>query len=268
MSKNPKLAVILGARSLVAPWLVARLAENGWQGTLISRQNQPAGLVLPPGFTWQQWDGPLPDEAVVFSCLPLWVAAAMLPKLGIGTRVVLLGSTSIETKPGSEVAAQLAEAESLIAGSPLACTILRPTMIYDSVADGNVTRLRRMIARWGFMPLPIPASGLRQPIHADDVAAAMLAAADKDKTIGLTLTITGGETLSYREMVRRIFIAAGRKPRILGLPMGLLTFAARMLHIDAGMVERINQDMVFDGSDSAQLLGVTPRGFLQDVAGE
>ena len=68
--------------------------------------------------------------------------------------------------------------------SPAACernnvewTILRPTLIYEAGRDTNITPLSRLIRRFGFMPLVGGGSGLRQPVHAEDLAIGAIAAA-------------------------------------------------------------------------------------------
>ena len=53
------------------------------------------------------------------------------------------------------------------------------TMIYDGVTDGNIAAIAAFIRRRGWFPVAGPARGLRQPVHAADVAAACLAALEK-----------------------------------------------------------------------------------------
>ena len=54
--------------------------------------------------------------------------------------------------------------------------ILRPTLIYGYGQDKNVSEIARFVRRFGFFPLIGKAQGLRQPVHADDVAEACKAA--------------------------------------------------------------------------------------------
>jgi nucleoside-diphosphate-sugar epimerase len=72
------------------------------------------------------------------------------------------------------VAASLAEAEAEVerfcAEPGVAWTILRPTLIYDEGRDGNVSRLAGLIRRFGVLPLSGEGEGLRQPVHAEDLA--------------------------------------------------------------------------------------------------
>lgn len=84
-------------------------------------------------------------------------------------------------------------------------TILRPTMIYGRGLDRNVSQIASIVRRFGFFPLFGPARGLRQPIHVDDVALACVRSLEGAKSS--TYNISGGERLTYREMVIRIFQA-------------------------------------------------------------
>ena len=90
-------------------------------------------------------------------------------------------------------------------------TILRPTLIYDPGRDRNVTAIAAFIRRFGVFPIIWPGTGFRQPIYAAEVAQAMFAALTADEARGTVLDLPGGETLTYREMVRRIFNSLERR---------------------------------------------------------
>ncbi len=78
-------------------------------------------------------------------------------------------------------------------------------MIYGAGRDVNITPLSRLIRRFGFMPLVGGANGLRQPVHAEDLAIAAIAAAASPAAANKFYSLPGGETLTYREMIGRIF---------------------------------------------------------------
>src|SRR5581483_4387437 len=99
----------------------------------------------------------------------------------------------------------------------IAVTILRPTLIYGVGLDKNITVLTGFIRRFGFFPVYPPAFGRRQPVHADDLAIAVLNVMDNEKTFGRAYNVSGGEVITYRSMLERIFTALGRKARIIPL---------------------------------------------------
>jgi nucleoside-diphosphate-sugar epimerase len=275
--------LVLGASSLVGPFLVERLAQAGRIGICTGRRPAAERNSLPPEFQWHRLDVNDPADwmvepgTAVLSLLPLWLLPPLLPRLSRAGQIVALGSTSVLVKADSadpaerDLARRLAEAESKIAAfcaeAGLRWTILRPTLIHDGVRDANVTAIARFIRRFGFFPVGAPASGLRQPIHADDVAAAMLAALDNDRAAGRPIDLPGGETLTYREMVRRVFVALDRPVRILPLPVPLLAagigMARRVTGVDysPALFARMNQDLAFDDSEAVRCLGYAARPF-------
>lgn len=68
------------------------------------------------------------------------------------------------------------------------------------------------------MPLVGGAPGLRQPVHAEDLAIGALAAAASPAAINKFYALPGAETLSYREMIGRIFDGLGMPRRTISVP--------------------------------------------------
>ncbi len=109
---------------------------------------------------------------------------------------------------------------------------------------------------------------MRQPIHAEDVAAACVSALQAPDAANRAYNISGGETLTYREMVARVFAALGRRPRLLTVPLWVFRLAVSVLPClpryrqwSAAMAERMNRDLVFDHTEAARDIGFKPRYF-------
>jgi len=226
-------------------------------------------------------DAPPPAVANIplwITACPLWSVPEHLPLVARagGRRLVALSSTSRLTKHASPaareraVATRLADAEDtvlrLARERGIAVTLLRPTMIYDGIHDRNVARVAAFIRRFACYPLAGAASGLRQPVHAADVAAACLAAVQRD---GLRehYELSGGETLTYRDMVRRIFAWLGRPERIVTVPGPACRAVAATvgglpgLGPLAAMAVRMNEHLAFDHRAAAADFGFHPRPF-------
>ena len=123
-----------------------------------------------------------------------------------------------------------------------------------------------MARQRGRILLPRFARGLRQPIRADDVAAALLAALRRPQAAGRRLELPGGEALPYHVMAGRIAKALSPAAAVwrLPLPAGLFRAAARLRLIpsaSAAVLLRMERDLQFDGRPAELALGVTPRGF-------
>ena len=193
--------------------------------------------------------------------------------------VVVISSTSRFTKFLSSDPTEQTLAEKLADGEErliawvktkdVTWTILRPTLIYGLGSDKNISEIARFIRRFAFFPLFGAAQGLRQPIHVHDVAVTCLAALNGGAAINRSYNLSGGETLTYREMVGRIFLAMGKSPRFVTFPLWTFRMAAaylrilpRFRHWSAAMAERMNQNLVFDHEDASRDLGFSPRPFL------
>ena len=282
-----KRAVVLGARSIVAPYLLARLADHGYVVDCIARQAGMEAEESRPARSWIPLDvtspgaWAAPRDAVVFSLLPLWLLPPFLANLKQARQIVAFGSTSAISKgasadPGErELAQRLRHAEAGLAETcsemALPWTLLRPTLVYGGGRDRNVSAIAGIIRRFGFFALPAPGLGLRQPVHADDLAAAALSAVDNPGARNRGFDLPGGEALPYREMVERIFHAAQRRPRVLLLPEPMLVFVIACLRrlglLDAApdVVRRMNQDLTVDDMLARVHLGYRPRAFAPEL---
>lgn len=272
---------LLGATSLVGKCLIPLLINSGVKVCAFSRQPvEPVG----DGIAWRNLsDSPSAnaDQLNHWICVaPIWVLPEHFPLLEASgaRRVVALSSTSRFTKVGSgdtaetAVAARLIEAEDRVVAwaksRGIEWVILRPTLIYGLGQDKNISEIARFVHRFGFFPVLGRAEGLRQPIHAEDVAAACVSASQALDAANHAYNISGGEALTYREMVARVFVALGRRPRLLTVPLWVFRLAVSVLRClpryrqwSAAMAERMNRDLVFDHADAARDLKFLPRPF-------
>ncbi|HEY4031665.1 MAG TPA: NAD-dependent epimerase/dehydratase family protein [Caulobacteraceae bacterium] len=284
MSDAPALetpVLVTGATSLIGRFAVPRLRAMGIEFHALSRTAPDA-----PGWV-RGWLGDpdltarLPECPTVLSLSPVWHLPPGLDALKARgmRRLVAFSSTSVMTKAASPDACEqgmvrrLADGEEAVrafcAANGVAWTILRPTLIYAEGQDQNVSRLARMIRKLGFLPLAGKGGGLRQPVHADDLAAAAIAAASSPVAVDKTYALPGGETLTYRAMAERVFEGMGRRPLVLPVPEGLwrLAFAAArplLPGATAQMGARMSEDLTFDGSAAAIDFGWNSRPFRPD----
>ena len=265
-SADPVL--ILGATGQIGRCLLRRLATAGRPAIAVCRRPEPA---LSPAADWLAADLAQPldlagrQPAAAIHATGAWLLPCQLPVLeqaGV-QRLVCFSSTSMLAKAASpsaqerEIARMLAAAEAAVAAGAIPWTLLRPALIYGLGLDRNVTAAAGFIRRWHCFPLGGPGKGLRQPVHADDLAAAALAALDLPAAAGGSFNLGGGETLGYRQMIRRIFETLGQHPRFLRLP-----FLARLPGSIGAVAARMEQDLAFDGGEFWRLAGIAPRRFL------
>jgi len=282
--KAIKSVIVTGATSQIGVFLLPRLAERGLDVHALSRSIRSSSGP-DPSVTWHRADitnGAFPDLQA--DCLihlaPLTLLPSILAKVGqCGIkRVVAFGSTSRFSKQNSSdpeekaFALGLVEAEQELAEYGdrvgVAWTVFRPTLIYGCGMDKNITIIGNFIRRFGFFPLIGDAGGLRQPVHADDLAAACLQVLDNEVSFNKAYNLSGGETLSYRQMVERIFAAEGKRARFLRIPLPLFQLAMELAslwppyrHLSGEMAKRMTEDLCFAHDDAARDFGFAPREF-------
>ncbi len=116
------------------------------------------------------------------------------------------------------------------------------------------------------MPLVGRAPGLRQPVHAEDLAIGGIAAANSPATINKFCSLPGAETLSCREMMGRVFDGMGRRRRLVSVPPLLwragFAFARPLFPTaNVAMGMRMMKDMTFDSKPAVEDFGWNPRHF-------
>jgi nucleoside-diphosphate-sugar epimerase len=273
-------SAVIGASGIVGGYIVDNLVRSGERPIALSRSKRDSTADV----EWFEGDLSVPEMLKLPSFTTLYctahagLMAAALSHLSCAslTRVVAFTSTSIVTKAESEIGAEResvrlwaeAEHQLIVACERLGIqwTLLRPTIIYDEGRDANITRLSRLIARFGFMPLAGSGSGLRQPVHAKDLAVGALAAAASSAAADKIYAIPGGDTITYREMVGRIFDGMQRRRRIVAVPPPLWRAAFAMAgpfisNANVAMGNRMAKDLIFDPTPAMQDFGWSPRGF-------
>jgi uncharacterized protein YbjT (DUF2867 family) len=272
-------ALVIGGSGIVGGYIVEQLVRHGQHPLALSRQlRQSADVAWLKGDLADPAALRIPPVATIYCTADIGLLAHALPLIATPTlkRIVAFTSTSIVTKIDSEIAAErellqrLADGERRLADVcarlGIGWTILRPTVIYAEGRDGNVSRLARLIARFGVLPLMGRGEGRRQPVHAEDLAIGAVAAASSAAAVNKTYAVPGGEILSYREMAGRIFDALGKPRRIVAAPPLLwqiaFTLARPLLpNANVAMGNRMAKDMVFDPSPAIADFGWSPRDF-------
>lgn len=190
-------------------------------------------------------------------------------------RAVFVSTTSIFTRLDAASKRVRAEAEEVIRASSLEWTVVRPTMIYGEPGDRNMARLLRLVQRSPVVPLPGGGHRLQQPVQVDDVASAVVAALESGAAVGQAYDVAGPEALPLREVVLQAAAAAGRRPRLVPVPIGPLTVALRFYEavvprprVRAEQVQRLAEDKAFDIEAARRDLGYDPRPFASGIREE
>ena len=214
-------------------------------------------------------------------CAPLWLLTKHLEHIfasGV-KRVIAFSSSSVSSKQQSNDSSEqilvqsLKSAEETIIAhckaNKVALTIFRPSMIYGHCRDQNITHIAKFINKYGFMILVGKASGLRQPVHADDLVNACVSVFDQQTTYNQAYYLAGAEELSYRVMVERIFNGLDKPVRILTVPLFLLRISLKLASLTgkfsytSEMADRMRQNMNYDHSMAVKDFQYSPQVFLK-----
>lgn len=201
----------------------------------------------------------------VVACAPAEATAALIAALPRpAPHCVLLGSTRRYSRIPDPRAEAVRALEAAFTASGIAGVLLHPTMIYGATGENNVRRIAAL-ARFGVVPLPGGGRSLIQPVHAEDVARAVVAAVQRRAVAAEPVVLAGPEPLPYAAFVRAVAEAAGRRVRVLAVPVGLAVALARLGSALPGLprvtrdeILRLTEDKAFDITPARRLLGFDP----------
>lgn len=279
------VALVVGASGAIGRFLLPRLLDCGYEVIALSRLPRASAN---PRLRWIVGDlhaslPQLPAFDVLVSLGPLDAFARWLAQAHIAgaPRIVALGSMSIDTKRDSDdaderaLAARLQQAEQqLIAAADARAsrwTLFRPTLIYGAGVDRSLTPIARFALRWRVFPLLGGAQGLRQPVHAQDLASACMSALDRERTAGRIYALGGGEQLTFAAMLARVRASLPVRSLPLPIPLGVvrvLLRIGRQLGLGsrhAGAIDRLDRNLVADNTAAGVDFDWAPRSFHPDA---
>jgi len=272
---------VIGASSLVGRRVLAELSHADVQVYAFSRSEPESSN---GNIQWVQIGSTVQTLNITIShwicAAPIWVLSEYLQMIDVygAQRIVALSSTSAISKQNSSDTLEVNTAKRLQSSENklqlwaekknITWVILRPTLIYGFNKDKNIAEITRFIKRFGFFPLFGQGKGLRMPVHANDVATACILSIQHPTVSNYIYNISGAETLSYKEMVKRIFVTLEKKPRFISIPLNLFKLAVFCMRIfpryrkwSPVMAERMNNDLTFEHTDASLHFGYDPRPF-------
>lgn len=277
------VSLVLGASGAIGRFLLPRLLRAEHRVFALSRKPQTEV----PRLHWLTGDlfaavPGLPRLDAIFSLGPLDGLAHWLAQAHFSGHpcVIAFGSTSIHSKRNSPdpderaLVERLQQAENamIAAAAQRGCawTLLRPTLIYGAGLDRSLTPLARAGMRWRVFPRLPDAVGLRQPVHAEDLASVCIRALHSARGTGRRYTLGGAERLSFYAMLERV----RRSLPVATLPLPLPLAAARVAvagaralgwrQLTVMSVARLQTDLIADNAAAESDLGWTPRSFEPD----
>jgi nucleoside-diphosphate-sugar epimerase len=276
--------LVTGATGFTGSYVVRKLAHQGCKPRCLYRPSSERTFLSDLKLDWIHGD--LKDYDSLRIAMKGVTTLVNVASLGFGdapriiqaaqdagvSRAIFVSTTAIFTKLNVKSKKTRLEAEEAIRKSGLAWTILRPTMIYGSARDRNMSRLIQFLISSPVIPIIGNGNFLQQPVYVKDVAGAICTSIASENCVGKAFNISGGNSLTYNQIIDEICSLLGKRVAKLYLnpvPINkMLTIAEHMrikLPIKAEQIARLNEDKVFEYFDAQQAFGYSPRTFRDGI---
>lgn len=195
-------------------------------------------------------------------------------------RAILVHTTGIYSKykqAGEGYREIDAEVERICRKHNISLTILRPTMIYGTLSDRNVSEFIRMVDRLPLMPVIRGARYWLQPVWFEDLGRAYyLVLTRESATAGKNYDLSGGAPILLRDMLSEIGSQLGKKRvRFINCPFALAYAGAFVLRaVSLGRidirekVQRLCEDRAYSHEAASADFGYEPVSFQVGVREE
>ncbi|WP_295766118.1 NAD(P)-dependent oxidoreductase [uncultured Oscillibacter sp.] len=207
--------------------------------------------------------------------LPLVRAAA---ENGV-RRMILVHTTGIYSRykaAGEEYRQIDAAVYGIAEEGGIGLTILRPTMIYGTLEDGNVVEFIKMVDKLSPMPVVSHGRYLLQPVHAADLGRAYCQVlCHLEETAGKDYILSGRDPVLLMDLFRMIAEELGVRRRFLSVPFPAAYAGAWGLYLLSltradlrEKVQRLCEDRAFPHEEAVRDFGYDPMPFEEGLRGE
>jgi nucleoside-diphosphate-sugar epimerase len=202
------------------------------------------------------WDG---DRSII-NISSVYHSGAILDACPGARRIIVISSTGLFSRYREE-AVRIEAAEKRVMTSGIPWTVLRPTMIYGTPYDRNMSKLIRYISTKRVIPMPGGGGSLFQPVSAFDLASCVTASLLSPAAEGKSYEISGGSVHSLRDIVSMIADMLGRRITMIPIPLRAALAALTLIPsapVKPAQVRRLLENKVFDHSAASADLGFSP----------
>lgn len=248
--------------------------------TTISHVNLKLNYYLGDSSTTETWENIfsdlIPDTIIHLAQLRhIPTIISCLNKFENLPRLIIIGTTGIYSQY-NEYSRDYKTAESQLQTYQGSYCLLRPTMIYGSHRDKNLHKLIKFCDRYGFFPVFGSGDNLVQPVHADDLAQAILTALQRPHIQG-AYDLSGGTVVTFRELLTLVGKLLGKPVRQISLPLNAGVWSAIILEnllkerspVRREQILRLQEDKAYPHDAAQRDLDFFPRtleeGLRQEV---
>jgi nucleoside-diphosphate-sugar epimerase len=169
--------------------------------------------------------------------------------------------------------------EDMVRNCKVDYVILRPTMIYGTAKDHNMHKLIQYIGSHKVFPVFGSGKSLMQPVHARDLAKAIVRSMEAPSAVNNGYDISGGSVLSYREILKLIAKRVNPGIRFIYIPysislvMGglynlLFNIAGRKGQISIEQIKRLSENKSYSFEKAQRDFGYSPISFEAGIEEE
>jgi NADH dehydrogenase len=289
------MILVTGANGFVGRHVVRRLAENGQQVRAMVRR--PDSYQAPAGVEVVSGDVTRAEtlSSAVSGVEKLVHAAAITGNLkepyrgayrdinqtgtenllaaarGAGVqRVVLVSGLGTKPAPDGTYMAPRWGMEEAVRSSGIPYVIVQPSVQFGDDAE-FVAALARLAKASPVVPAITSSHDRFQPIWVEDVVTIIERALTEDSVLGREIAIGGPEYLTFREILKTILQAMGKKRLVAPLPLGIARVQASMMAflprppLTRATLELFSFENATDLDAVQKNFGFTPRGFREHL---
>lgn len=140
--------------------------------------------------------------------------------------------------------------------------IIRPPLVYGPNAPGNFGKLAKLASK--NLPLPFGAvKNLRSLVAVDNLVDLIITCIDHPKAANQTFLVSDDHDVSTSELLHTMTLAAGKKPRLLPIPMSWLYLVGKLTGKKA-IIDRLCGSLRVDISHTKEMLDWKPSVSFND----
>jgi nucleoside-diphosphate-sugar epimerase len=181
---------------------------------------------------------------------------------------IYVSSASVTYPKRTPYAESKFEAEQIVRREDaFAWTIVRPTLVYDARGGQEFVLFREYLERFPWVPFIGDGRALKRPVWTDDLVSGLVALVENPLSHGKTYNLSGGESISIRDLAELILRHRGEHRRFIHVPVPV----CRAIAAVAGVLQRrplltestiagIIHDADLDPEEATRDLGYRPLG--------
>ena len=151
----------------------------------------------------------------------------------------------------------------LAAETGMEVVIIRPPLIYGPDVKANFSAMLKLAKK--NLPLPLGAiDNKRSLVAIDNLIDLIVTCIDHPKAANETFLVSDDQDVSTTELLQMMTRAAGKKPRLIPVPVSWLRFAARLTGKQA-VIERLCGNLQVDITHTKDTLGWKPPFSVEEV---